>query len=210
MTHINYFDLGTYLDALEIELMLNQVLPQLKNITYTIYGVEAHPAYVSLLKDKYIKNDNIKIFNFAISNKEGTEKLYIARNPLGNSIFATKNNVDHTNYIETPCKTFSNWLREENICLENSINIIKVNIEGAELFLYEDLKQAGIGKSFQIVCGHISHDIQKVGELREKVTYYFDLMKELNINLIRFCGEHPELNIDMVAEINRLISERNP
>jgi len=208
MTHINYFDLGTCLDAIEIELMLNEILPKLKDVTYTIYGVEAHPAYACMVKDKYLANHNIKIFNFAVSNKEGTEKLYIANTPIGNSIFANKSNVDRHNSIEIPSKTFSGWLKEEKIQLENAINILKLNIEGAELYVYEDLQRDNLRKYFHVICGHVSHDIQKVGELSEKVDYYFNLMKELNINLIRWCGEHPERNIDMVAEINRIISEK--
>lgn len=198
MKHINYFDLGLWKFPHEIELMLNTVLPQFVN-SYSIYGFEAHPVYAAEIKERYKQNPNIHIFNLAISNKKGTEKLYISEPvDIGSSIFSTKRNVNPNNYHEVESNTFSGWLQENNIVLDGAINILKVNIEGAELYLWEDFKNTGLRDKFQILCGHPAHDILKVEELKDKTDYYFSLLKELDISLLRFCGEcFPENNINM-------------
>ena len=66
------------------------------------------------------------------------------------------------------------------------MNILKVNIEGAELYLWEDLKINNIRNKFQILCGYKDHDIFKVSELKPKYDYYMSLVEELNINLLQF------------------------
>ena len=40
--NINYFDLGTHREGLELESMLKNILPKL-NCNFNIYGVEADP-----------------------------------------------------------------------------------------------------------------------------------------------------------------------
>ena len=202
MKHINYFDLGLWKKADELNYMVQYVLPQFKNVTYTAYGIEACPEYASLIKQKYIDNKNVIIHNKAISNSVGKTNLFIADNNdgLGNSIFRSKNNVDVNNKVEVSTTTFSEWLIENNIDLTNSINILKVNIEGAELFLWEDFKKNNLRNHFQLLCGHPSHDIYKVSELNDKIDHYKSLLEELNINLMLFC--HTDRN----GSINNMTS----
>lgn len=202
MKHINYFDLGLWKKADELNYMVQYVLPQFKNVTYTAYGIEACPEYASLIKQKYIDNKNVIIHNKAISNSVGKTNLFIANNNdgLGNSIFRSKNNVDVNNKVEVSTTTFSEWLIENNIDLTNSINILKVNIEGAELFLWEDFKKNNLRNHFQLLCGHPSHDIYKVSELNDKIDHYKSLLEELNINLMLFC--HTDRN----GSINNMTS----
>ena len=202
MKHINYFDLGLWKKADELNYMVQYVLPQFRNVTYTAYGIEACPEYASLIKQKYIDNKNVIIHNKAISNSVGKTNLFIANNNdgLGNSIFRSKNNVDVNNKVEVSTTTFSEWLIENNIDLTNSINILKVNIEGAELFLWEDFKKNNLRNHFQLLCGHPSHDIYKVSELNDKIDHYKSLLEELNINLMLFC--HTDRN----GSINNMTS----
>jgi len=198
MKHINYFDLGLWKRADELHYMVDVILPQFKNITYTAYGIEAHPEYANDIKNKYRNNPNVKIFNKAISNNVSKSKLFISdiNNGLGNSIFKTKNNVNINSYVEVETTPFSDWLKENEIDLSNSINILKVNIEGAELFLWEDFKKNNLRDSFHILCGHPSHDIHKVSELCNRIDYYNSLLVELNINLMYFCHTNSRVSTD--------------
>lgn len=209
-TNINYFDLGLWKTSLEIDLMLDRVLPKFNNIDCNIYGFEAHPGYCESLKRKYIGRNNVNIINLAISDKKGIAKLYLATNEgLGNSIFSTKNNVVQNNSLEVKCDLFSNWLNENNIDLDNSINILKINIEGAELFLFEDIKNNNLRDKFDIVCGHNMCDILKVKELTEKVEYYNSLVKELDINPVYFCHANINKSInEMVLSLNKLLNKQ--
>lgn len=210
MKHINYFDLGLWKKADELNYMVKYVLPQFKNITYTAYGIEACPEYASLIKQKYIDNKNVIIHNKAISNSVGKTNLFIANSNdgLGNSIFRSKNNVDVNNKVEVSTTTFSEWLIENNIDLNNSINILKVNIEGAELFLWEDFKKNNLRGHFQLLCGHPSHDIYKVSELNDKIDYYKSLLEELNINLMLFCHTDQNTSINnMTSALENILNQ---
>lgn len=206
MKNINYFDLGLGPHPHELQYMINDVLKNFSDISYKAYGIDAHPDYVKTANNIFNNNNNVEIYNLAISNKKGTEKLYLESNTknggLGNSIFKTKNNVDINSYIEIETTTFSNWLIENKIDLSNSINILKVNIEGAELFLWEDFKKNNLRDSFHILCGHPSHDIYKVSELCNQIDYYNSLLVELNINLMHFC-HYPsgQLSIDNMTTV---------
>ena len=191
MKNINYFDLGLGPHPHELQYMINDVLKNFSDISYKAYGIDAHPDYVKTASNIFNNNNNVEIYNLAISNKKGTERLYLESNTknggLGNSIFKTKNNVDRNTYLDVQSNKFSSFLQEKNINLKNSINVLKVNIEGAELYLCEDFKQNDLRKYFHIICGYKDHDIYKVNELKEKYHYYDSLIKELNIEMVHFC-----------------------
>jgi FkbM family methyltransferase len=212
MKHINYFDLGLGPYPHELEFMVKHVFPSIPNISYNAYGIEAHPSYVNTAKEIFKNNNNVEIFNFAISNKKDTENLYLQENQpdggIGNSIFSSKYNVDKNKYIKIPSDTFSSFINDNNIDLNDSLNILKVNIEGAELYLWEDLKINNIRNKFQILCGYKDHDIFKVSELKPKYDYYMSLVEELNINLLHFChygGQTLAIN-NMKNAINQKLS----
>jgi FkbM family methyltransferase len=119
--------MGLCYDATEINLFVEYVVPQFKNITYSVYGFEADPDSANVIKDRYKNNRNVHIENIAISNSKGNIKLYKADNGgLGNSIFSSKNNVDPFKFYEVESNTFSNWLLEKNVNLDNCINILKL------------------------------------------------------------------------------------
>lgn len=202
--HINYFDLGLWKTADEIDIMVNSVFPKFQNITYTVYGIEAYKPYCQQLEKKYINNKNIKIYNLAINDSKKDISLYMATNDgLGNSIFKSKNNVDKNKSCVVDGNTFSNWLFENNINLENSINIVKLNIEGAELFFWEDIKKSNLINKFNIFCGYPhDHDINKIEELKDKVQYYKELLKELNVNFKYLC--RTDKNLSELTMINSL------
>lgn len=209
--HINYFDLGLWKDAAEIEIMVEDIFPKFENITYNIYGIEANPNFCESIRKKFANYKNIKIFNLAINNqKNDIVKLYKANNQeLGNSIFKTKNNVSENDFYIVPSNTFSNWLCENNIELENSINILKVNIEGSELFLWQDFKDNNLVSKFNILCGYpLDHDIKKVSELKSEINRYFELLNQLNINMEFFCHVDKNLSIKTMEKLlNKYLKE---
>ena len=194
--------MGLCYDAAEMHLFVEHVVPQFKNVTYSVYGFEADPDSANVIKDRYKNNPNVHIENIAISNSKDKIKLYKSNNGgLGISIFPSKNYVDPFNFYEVDSNTFSNWLLEKNINLDNCLNILKVNIEGAELYLWEDFKQNNLRNKFHILCGTTVHDIIKVGELSTKVQYYHELVKELNAELSIFTGTHTKKSVDSMSNL---------
>lgn len=205
---INYFDLGLY-RGVELEWIVNQILPALGVEDYKAYGFEASSVYAEGVAKRYASNPKVKIEHVAIADKESIMRLYHSPNLLGHSIYSTKNNVMLDKYEEVISTRFSEWIKKNNIDLENSFNIMKVNIEGAEWPLFQDMVANDLIKHIDIFCGADGdhegrHDIEKVAELKPIAEKYYSLLKENNIEIHRFTEWKPQLNKD----IGRLIFER--
>lgn len=202
MKKINYFDLGLY-RGWEIKHIIYNIFPELKIENYNAYGFEAHPLYAQTVKES-IANDRVEILNKAISSKSQKIKLYIASNGgIGNSIYSTKNNVDKNNYVEVEGIVFSEWLEDNCPNFKDEVNILKVNIEGAEWDLFTDLVSKGYHKYF-IFCG-AGHDVEKVKELDPEK--YWRLIKENSIELLRFSEWKPYKNFNIKEKIQEVIND---
>ena len=212
MKTINYFDLGLHKNAGEIDIMINSIIPLFKDIQFNIFGIEAHPEYTKNLKEKYKNYNNVIIENFAISNKTDKIKLYIEpRTGLGNSIFSTKNNVNPEKFLDVESTTFSDYLINNNINLDSSsCNILKFNIEGAELYLWEDIVKSNLTNKIDIICGSGIRDINKVFELKNEKTlnYYNQLLIDINFEkkFVYFCDCNPNKSInEMKDNLNKIL-----
>ena len=169
---INYFDLGLY-RGVELEWIVNQILPALGVEDYKAYGFEASSVYAEGVAKRYASNPKVKIEHVAIADKESIMRLYHSPNLLGHSIYSTKNNVMLDKYEDVISTRFSEWIKKNNIDLENSFNIMKVNIEGAEWPLFQDMVANDLIKHIDIFCGADGdhegrHDIEKVAELKRE------------------------------------------
>ena len=158
---VYYFDFGLY-KGVELGWMVNEILPSLGIDNFEAYGFEACHPYAVRLQKKYCNNSKVHILNKAISNKNGKQKLYHAENLLGHSIFSTKRNVTNR-YEEVDGIVFSNWLLENIKDYKESFIIAKVNIEGAEWHLFNDLVNKQISHHIDLYCG-AGHDVEKVFE----------------------------------------------
>ena len=113
---------------------MEQLLTKL-GVKFELYGFEACKLfYNKIISDKEIiqisKQNICKLFNLAIADREGEIKLYHHRNRVGHSIYSTKNLISEE-FETIPCTRFSKWLETEGINLKDSINILRMNIEGA-------------------------------------------------------------------------------
>ena len=201
---VNYFDLGLHHTAWELEQMRSVVLPKLGIEDYSIYGFEAHPGYCKQVEDRY-NDPRIKIINRAISDEEKDIDLYLARNSVGHSIFATKNNVNKSKKVSVKGIVFSKFLEENCPSFKDEVNVLKINIEGVEWHLFNDL----IGKGYHdyfLFCGQ-GHDVEKVRELDSKE--YWNLIKENGITLNRFSDYKKVRNADIGDLLKKEIGRRS-
>tara|TARA_R100001129_G_scaffold90950_1_gene62014 strand:- start:2068 stop:2706 length:639 start_codon:yes stop_codon:yes gene_type:complete len=196
---INYFDLGLY-KAVELGWMVNKILPSLDVQDYSVYGFEACKEYYKIVSKKFSKNSKVSINHLAIANEEKTIRLYHSPNRLGHSIYSTKRHVNPKSFEDVPAMRFSHWLKENNIDLQTSFNIMKVNIEGAEWPLFQDLVDNDIVKHIDIFCG-AGNDVKKVKELDSIVEDYFKLLEDNNIEIHRFSGHRPSKNKNIAKMI---------
>jgi FkbM family methyltransferase len=87
------------------------------------------------LYEKIETSPRIKKFNLAISDQEGTIRLYTSGNPEANSIFENiAAQYDVTETAECRATTLECFLEHESI---ESIDLLKLDIEGAEQRLFE-------------------------------------------------------------------------
>jgi len=191
----NYFDFGLF-RGVEMGWMIDRILPSLGIKNYHIYGFEACKQYADSLKKKYGDNKKVTIVNKAIAGSSKKMKLYYAENALGHSIFSTKRNVSETKYEEVEGVVFSKWLEENVPDFNLAFNIVKVNIEGAEWFLFNDLIKNDLNKHIKAYTGS-GHDVEKIGELEDGVEEYYKLLKENGIHIHRFTEWKPHLNADI-------------
>lgn len=205
----NYFDFGLFRGT-EMGWMVDNILPSLGIKNYHIYGFEACKHYADVLKKHYVSDDKVTIINKAIVDTPKKVKLYYADNAVGHSVFSTKRNVSE-NHEEVDGAVFSEWLEENVPDYKLAFNIIKVNIEGAEWFLFNDLVNSGVHKYIKIYCGQ-GHDVEKVEELKDKVKEYYQLLKDNNIHLHRFTEWKPHQNDDLreiiVKEAKKVIKNK--
>lgn len=73
-----------------------------------------------------------------------------------------------------------------------------MNIEGAELPLFNDLITNNIHTKFTIFCGD-GRDVSKIKEFtkNKKDKEYYKLLKTYNINILRFINFKVENNVDI-------------
>lgn len=121
----NCIDLGAWIGPITL------YLSKLSNI---VYSIEPDSIAYEDLKKSVCLNDtgNIRLFNFAIFNYNG--KMQLGNNQdLGNS--TTRLNQDK-NIFNVDCYTLSSFCKNNNI---NKVDFIKVDVEGCEEFIFEDL-----------------------------------------------------------------------
>jgi|GEM_PF-3387983 len=181
---INYFDLGLY-HGTELTVMAERIIPEIGFDNFFAYGFEAcREHYEAVSNIPWLKKDNIKIFNYAVSGKPGNRKLYHAPNNLGHSLFSTKKNVTSESE-DVESILFSEWILDNVPTFKDDINIIKMNIEGAEYEVFQDLVKSDLVKHVDIFCG-AGHDIEKISELLPVKGDYYALLENNDIFLHKF------------------------
>jgi FkbM family methyltransferase len=93
-----------------------------------IYIFEPVKKYAKKISERFSKNNKIKVFNFGLSDRNGRREIFLSKD--GSSVYLNDNS--HKELIEL--KSASDFLKNFN-----SIDLIKINIEGGEYDLLESL-----------------------------------------------------------------------
>jgi len=195
---LNYFDLGTHRNARELIFFVNDVLQHF-NCDCNIYAFEACRSFFEEAKEKTIEIKNIRFFNLALCNDfpdSGKIRLYyFGENGLGNSIYRFN---DHT-FEDVDAKKISDVIRENNISLENSVNILRMNIEGAEFDVITDLINSDLIKYFHGLYG-MWDDIWKIDP--QKDIEFRKMLDKAKIRTFPFNGRDMDriIRLKMIKE----------
>jgi len=204
MKKLNYIDLGVH-EGEEIDIVLQDYSDYQDDFDLTIYGVEANPNLFHFLVGKYKHFDNVKLFNNAITMESGLSRLYLGEGTLASSIYPTKNNVTNQS-VSVIAYSFFDFVKNNILDFEDSFNVLKLNIEGAELAVYENLIEKNMVGDIDIFCGHHSHDIEKISELESKRERYYSLIKEYGLELEYLCGEdNPYKSINIFERYDEMM-----
>jgi FkbM family methyltransferase len=183
---ITYIDIGLHKEAPEIGMMIS--ICQSLGIEYRIYGYEPCPDYLHHLRGKFEDDPCVTIRGIAISDYNGIGRLYMTEqfNGEGNSIYATKNNVDPSRYYMVEVAALSDELETIE---RHDLTILKYNIEGAELNMMKDLIKTGKYKLIDFYCG-ATPDIGKVAEIRGELVGYQQMLVDNGIKPFLFHDTH--------------------
>lgn len=99
----------------------------------TIYVFEPIPEFYKIIKERFINNSKIKVFNFGLGSYDYRTQINLEDN--SSSIFKKGNNSS-----EIEIRSFNDFIIEHNI---SSIDLAKINIEGSEYDLLDSIIGAG-------------------------------------------------------------------
>lgn len=99
------------------------------------FGIEPIPSQFEFLSRKYSQIGNCSIINIAASNTKGVSEFnYVTSNPSYSGLL--KRDYDRPNEIDTKIKVKTDLL--DNVIPKNiQIDLIKIDVEGAELLVLE-------------------------------------------------------------------------
>lgn len=121
-----------------------------------IWIFEPVPIYFSFIKSRFANNKNINVFNFGFDNK--TVDINVEINNDATSVFF---NLNKGNKVKIRLEKISRFLKEKKV---NKIDLMKINCEGGEYGLLENLMNSGfINKvnNLQIQFHEIDKDSSK-------------------------------------------------
>lgn len=152
-----------------------------------VFAFEPDPNAFSVLKKTTDSKDNIHIYQKAVGTKEDNLRLYFHKenknNPIeysqGSSLLDYKGNVDKDNFVDVEVIDLGGFIDS----LSKPVKIIKIDIEGAEVDLLNNLLNRNIIQNIPYVFVE-THD-NKIPELREEMNKIRKIISENNLNNIR-------------------------
>ena len=136
-----------------------------------VFAFEPHPKCFSILQEKVRDMQNVRLYNKAVWNKDTVMRLYHGKIFMGSeidgaqasSLLDFKKNVDLEKYTDVGVIDIVGFIRE----LNHFVQILKIDIEGAEVEVLNRIIDAGIYTDIgYIFCE--THE-KKISELWEPV-----------------------------------------
>lgn len=201
---VNYFDMGLHVDGTELGWMVNYVLPEL-GVPWVAYGFEASARYFASVRSRLGSKKGVTLVNVAIGGFEGVGKLFEASSDGGDSLYGSKRNALPA-YQVVPVTRFSTWLRSNSLTLTGNLNVLRLNIEGAELEVFNDLDREGMLAEFGVLAGSAQCDLAKVEELKDKRGAYDALLASYGKVVVPYCAGQIN-NVDMLMLLREKLAE---
>jgi FkbM family methyltransferase len=135
------FDVGQHVDPKQI-IALQRWFGDSHDLR--VHAFEAHPDYCEAARQKLSAFPNVTLENLALVGPDfaGEEvRLYLAGGRgVGDSIFARRSD----DFISVPALRLSDYIKRNGIDLTSHVTILRMNIEGAEFGVLQDLAESGV------------------------------------------------------------------
>lgn len=135
-----------------------------------IYVFEPDPELVAIMKDKFKDNSKISIYNKGVSHKKSKEYFYKCKSNYkweryaSGSFQETKHNVSDDGKVMVETTTVEEIMKNNNIDL---IDLLKLDIEGNELDVIENIPESTLKKIKQITIEwHVREGIKNYTRAR--------------------------------------------
>jgi FkbM family methyltransferase len=153
-----------------------------------VYAFEPNPVAFAELNRRFKKNKRVTCLNQAISNQDGTMRLYLHEmsddDPLrwstGSSLIETKGNIHRDHFVETEVIDLARFVTE----LNETVKFIKMDIEGAEYRTIIHLIETGAIQQIGLLSVETHH--RKNEQLQSEFKQLSELMDTYNIVNVQF------------------------
>ena len=188
-TDSNCIDVGCFKG--EILDLMRQAAPQGQH-----FGVEPIPKMYQQLKKKY-QHSNCTILNYAASNQAGTSSFnYVTSNPSYSGLL--KRDYDKPNEVDESI-TVKTELLDKLIPLNIKIDLIKIDVEGAELLVLEGAQKIINTYKPIVIFEHGLGASEHYGATPDKIFAFFSA-KEMSIsNLSSYIKKQKPLSLEAFA-----------
>lgn len=154
----------------------------------SVIAFEPNPYAYKILNERFQNISRVKCINKGVAGKKdcGIKKLFLHEKSVENqvmystgcSIVSDKNNVNEETYVEVEMIDLSKFIKLFN----KKIKVLKIDIEGAEVELLNDLLDSGVIKDIPYVFVE-THE-KKIPTLRESTDKLRERIKKENYNNI--------------------------
>lgn len=177
---IVYVDAGLHKKGRELKL-LRKWLSHYPNLH--IIGFEAHPEYFEAVRSAVGELANVKLHNVALVGPRQGATVQLNLNGgsgVGDSLVRRRGDCRS---ISVAAQRLSDHLRKASFDPQRDILLLRMNIEGAELFVLEDLIEAGLIPAVDGFYGYWDDPYKIGGDFAQR----FDaLMSRLQIETVPF------------------------
>ena len=116
-----------------------------------VYVFEPFESFAAGIQERFRLNERIAVFPFGLGGRDETRRIYFHDD--GTSVFRPS-----SAYEEITIRRFSTFVRERDIA---RIDLLKINIEGSEYDLLDDIIQSGLQHRIRNIQVQFHRDIER-------------------------------------------------
>ena len=202
---IVYLDLGLHKEGKQL-LLVNDWFKEKKN--YVGYGFEANPVHFEMVQKSFSSSD-VYLFNLALVGPDYTKPIVplyvdVLGDGKGDTIYKQRSEKRGYKLVKVKAKHLSDIFYENNIDFKKDIIFLRMNIEGSEVPVLEDLIEAGIINYIDGFYGKWNDAYKIDKNLGKKLD---EIRKQYNISNVSF--NDGDIEVGIIHRTLRLLIVKN-